>query len=83
MDRNKASRCPSSASSHTIRRGAITHHLSEDVSEKIVGDRMNVSLDVLEKHYDRRSEVEKVNQRRECLDELWAISFVFCVENNS
>jgi hypothetical protein len=70
MDRNKASRCPSSVSPHAIRRGSITHHLSEDVPEKVVGDRMNVSLDVLEKHYDRRSERQKTEQRRGYLDNI-------------
>lgn len=70
MDRNKASTCPSSVSPHAIRRGSITHHLSGDVPEKIVSDRMNVSLDVLEKHYDRRGEQEKAEQRRDYLDSI-------------
>jgi site-specific recombinase XerD len=70
MERNKASKCPSSVSPHAIRRGAITQHLSEDVPEKIVSDRMNVGLDVLEKHYDRRTEREKADQRRDYLDDV-------------
>lgn len=70
MDRNKASKCPSSVSPHAIRRGSITHHLSEDVPEKVVGDRMNVSIDVLEKHYDRRGEREKAEQRRDYLHDI-------------
>jgi len=36
------SRCPSSVSPHSVRRGSITHHLSEDVPEQVVSDRMNV-----------------------------------------
>jgi len=70
MERNKASTCPSSVSPHAIRRGSITHHLSKDVPEKVVSDRMNVSLDVLEKHYDRRGEQEKAEQRRDYLDSI-------------
>ena len=64
-DRAKtASKCPTSVSPHAIRRGSITHHLSRDVPERAVGDRMNVSQDVLSKHYDQRSEAVKVEQRR-------------------
>jgi site-specific recombinase XerD len=68
-DHNKtASKCPSSVSPHAIRRGSITHHLSEDVPEKVVSDRMNVGQEVLDKHYDKRSEEVKVEQRRGYLD---------------
>jgi site-specific recombinase XerD len=63
-----ASKCPSSVSPHAIRRGSITHHLSEDVPEKVVSDRMNVGQEVLDRHYDRRSEEVKVEQRREYLE---------------
>jgi site-specific recombinase XerD len=62
-----ASTCPSTESPHAVRRGSITHHLSEDVPEKIVVDRMNVSADVLDAHYDRRSEEVKLEQRRSYL----------------
>lgn len=70
METDKASKCPSSVSPHAIRRGSITYHLSKDVPEKIVSDRMNVGLDVLEKHYDRRSDKEKAEQRRDHLDNI-------------
>jgi integrase len=63
-----ASKCPSSVSSHAIRRGAITHFLTEDVPEKVVSDRMNVSREVLADHYDQRSEDVKVEQRRDFID---------------
>ena len=64
------SRCPSSVSPHSVRRGSITHHLTKDVPEKVVSDRMNVGQDVLDKHYDKRSEEVKVEQRRGFLDEM-------------
>jgi len=38
--------------------------LSEDVPEKVVSDRMNVRIDVIDKHYDERSEQVKIEQRR-------------------
>lgn len=37
---------------------------------KAVGDRTNVSEAVLDKHYDRRTPEEKVEKRRQYLDEL-------------
>ena len=67
---DQASKCPSSISPHAIRRGSITHHLSEDVPETAVGDRANVSKDVLEQHYDQRSEKEKMEQRRQYIDDI-------------
>ncbi|WP_187347738.1 tyrosine-type recombinase/integrase [Haloplanus rubicundus] len=67
---NEACKCPSTVSGHPIRRGAITHHLRQDVPEKIVSDRMNVSQDVLDQHYDRRTEDEKAEQRRQFIQNI-------------
>jgi len=65
---SSASSCPSSVSPHSVRRGSITHHLLEDVPNTVVSDRMNVGNDTLEKHYDRRSLEEKMEQRRDHLN---------------
>ncbi|WP_115864986.1 tyrosine-type recombinase/integrase [Halorussus litoreus] len=68
--RNHLSKCPSSLNPHAIRRGSITHNLHNDMPEKVVSDRANVSPAVIEQHYDRRSEREKMEQRRDYLDDL-------------
>lgn len=68
--RSGASTCPSSLSPHAVRRGAITHWLSSDVPEPIVSARATVSTEVLDKHYDRRSERRKMEQRRKYLDQV-------------
>lgn len=67
---NDACECPSTVSGHPVRRGAITHHLRQDIPEKVVSDRMNVSRDVLDVHYDRRTEDEKAEQRRKFLSNI-------------
>ncbi|MWG32990.1 tyrosine-type recombinase/integrase [Halomarina oriensis] len=67
---NAASKCLSTVSGHPVRRGAITHHLRQDVPEKVVSDRMNVSQSILERHYDQRTEDEKTEQRRQFLSNI-------------
>lgn len=44
--------------------------LNSDLPDKVVSDRTNVSQRVIEQHYDRRTEQEKMAQRREYLDDL-------------
>lgn len=63
-------KCGEAVSPHAIRRGSITYYLTNDVPVEIVGDRMNVSRKVLDKHYDRRSEEVKLEQRRAYLDNI-------------
>jgi site-specific recombinase XerD len=65
-----ASKCPETVSSHAIRRGSITHHLQSDIPKDVVSERADVGADVLDRHYDRRSEKEKMEQRRKHLRNL-------------
>lgn len=70
MEPRQASQCPSSKSPHGIRRGAITNHLRNDTPERVVSDRCNVSDDVLDRHYDQRTERERMEARKEHLPEV-------------
>ncbi|TKX54503.1 site-specific integrase [Halorubrum sp. SP3] len=62
------SRCPSARSPHDVRSGRVTAYRRANVKRDLVEDRLNASDDVLDKHYDRRSEREKAAQRRRYFD---------------
>ena len=66
---NTPSKCPSVRSPHGWRRGSITDHLARGVSAEVVSERMNVSLEVLYRHYDARQPDEKMAVRREHLQD--------------
>lgn len=68
--RDNYSKCPSSISPHPVRRGAITAHLNRDVPMEIASERMDVSIDTLELHYDARNKEEKRKNRRQYLDNI-------------
>ncbi|WP_233263365.1 site-specific integrase [Halorhabdus sp. CUG00001] len=63
-------RCGDSVSPHSVRRGSITNYLTKDVPVDVVSDRMNVSRKTLKKHYDKRTEEVKVEQRREHIEDV-------------
>jgi hypothetical protein len=57
--------CPSTARPHSIRRGGVTKFLTDGIPETAVGDRADMSKDVLDEHYDARSDTEKAETRRQ------------------
>lgn len=61
--------CPSSVSPHPTRRGSITQYRKTDMPADLVGERVNATPDVIEKHYDRRSKRERMEKRRRYLED--------------
>jgi len=62
-EHSKVSSCPESVSPHPFGRGSITYWLWSDVPSRVVSDRADVSERVIEKHYDERTDQEKMEQR--------------------
>ena len=67
--KEKAPSCPSSVSLHPVRKGAITHHINEGWPKEVLSERVDVSVEVLEKHYDFRKNERKRQNRRQYLHE--------------
>lgn len=65
-----ASKCPSSRSPHDARSGRVTYYRRNETPRQVVEDRLNASDDILDKHYDRRSDRERAKQRSEHLPDL-------------
>lgn len=67
---NGASKCPSSKSPHTLRRGYITAALNAGQPVDVTAERTNVSREVLDKNYDARTDSEKREIRRRFLEDV-------------
>lgn len=68
--KKKAFGCPSSVSLHPIRRGSITYHIDRGWPKEKLSERVDVSVEVLNKHYDARSKEQERQGRKEFLDLL-------------
>lgn len=62
--------CPDSVALHAARRGSITHMLRSDVPVGTVSGRVDATRRTLEQHYDKRTDKEKMEQRRDYLDDF-------------
>jgi site-specific recombinase XerD len=68
---NNLSKCPSSRSPHQVRTGSITWQRNRGVPADVVSQRVNSSVRVIEKHYDKPDEVKEMEKRRrQYLDRL-------------
>lgn len=63
-----AADCPSRFSSHPLRKWSIMSQLDAGVPKELLSDRVDVSVPVLDKHYDQRTEERKSRHRREALE---------------
>jgi len=63
-----ASQCPSAESPHSARKASITYWRQRDTPAQQVGERANVNQDIIEKHYDKRTDHGKMKQRKDFFD---------------
>jgi site-specific recombinase XerD len=61
---HRASQCPSSRSPHRIRTGSITWQRDCGLPAEVVSERVNASLEVIEKYYDQATKRERLEERR-------------------
>jgi site-specific recombinase XerD len=62
--RNHSSKCPSSRSPHQLRTGSIRWQLDIGIPPSVVAERVNASLKVIKKHYDKATPRERMESRR-------------------
>lgn len=60
--------CPSSVSLHPVRRGSITDHINRGWPKEKLSERVDVSVEVLDRHYDARTEERARKNRRQYLE---------------
>lgn len=63
-----ASRCPSSRPPYALRHGYLTQKRQEGVPDRTLSERCDVSREIIEKHYDERTDEEKRALRQRILD---------------
>jgi site-specific recombinase XerD len=64
-ERQHESKCPSSRSPHPVRKGSISWHLANRVPISVVETRCDASREVIRRHYDMRSPVDRALDRRD------------------
>lgn len=57
--------CPSARSPHEVRSGSITWQLNRGLRADVVSERVNATVEVIDRHYDQARQIEEFRQRRE------------------
>lgn len=81
--RNASSRCPSSRSPHQVRTGSIRWQLDIGLPPSVVAERVNASLKVIKKHYDKATPREQMEARRRRFVDRMDLSLSPVEENDS
>lgn len=68
---NSAYQCPASSSPHSVRRGYISAELDAGVPKELLSDRCDVTCQIIDKHYDKRDEEERMRLRKEILQNVY------------
>lgn len=68
--KNDAYVCEDSGGPHAVRATSITYHLNQGWPIEYVSDGADCSEKVIEKHYDEATETEKMERRRDFVDDL-------------
>jgi len=63
-----ASKCPASRSPHALRRGRATANLNKGMTKDMTSERMDMSREVLDEHYNKQTEEDKRRLQRKFLD---------------
>jgi len=64
---NTASKCPGSVSPHALRRGYVTESLNAGQPKDVTADRVDMSHEVMDKHYDKATKNEQMERREDYL----------------
>lgn len=67
MSNNMASKCPVSVSPHALRRGYVTEALNAGQPKDVTADRVNMTHEVMDKHYDKATKNERMERREDYL----------------
>jgi hypothetical protein len=70
MSNDAAYKCPGSLSCHPVRKGYITQRLRDGIPKFVLSERCNVAEAVMDKYYDKRSDEEKRQARKELMESV-------------
>jgi integrase len=64
---NTSSKCPGSVSPHALRRGYVTEALNAGQPKDVTTDRVDMTREVMDKHYDKATKNEQMERREDYL----------------